>query len=159
MSSILVIQATLDDAEELARICKLAFDEDSYRETDESGNGNPGIDSPSYQRLRMSIYPYYKILDGDKIIGGVILKRRSLDHMEIDRIWVDPEYKGKGIGSVAIHHVEEIHYASRWTLNTPPWAKRNQRFYEKNGYRSLGLDPSIPQYPLLLLEKKINRVK
>ncbi len=153
MNPVRILPATLDDAEELARTCKLAFDEDSYRETGQSGEGNPGIDSPEYQRLRMSLYPYYKMVDGDRIIGGVILKRRSPEHMEIDRIWVDPTYKGKGAGSAAIMFVEEKHSAARWTVNTPPWAKRNIRFYERNGYRSQGIDPSIPQYPLLLLEK------
>jgi len=148
-----LLPASLDDAEELAQICKLAFYEDSYRETGQSGEGNPGIDSPEYQRLRMSLNPYYKIIDDDRIIGGVILKRRSPEHMEIDRIWVDPTYKGKGLGSAAIRFVEKNHKAARWTLYTPPWAKRNIRFYERNGYRNLGIDPSVPQYPLLLLEK------
>ena len=50
-----------------------------------------------------------------------------------------PDYQNQGIGSQAMTFLEETYpHINQWTLDTPVWAKRNQRFYEKHGYVKTG---------------------
>ncbi len=78
---------------------------------------------------------YYKILDGGRIIGGMIVFDLGRGHYELGRIFIAPEYQNQGIGAQALQFIEGAYpQARRWTLDTPSWATRNQHFYEAHGY-------------------------
>jgi len=49
-------------------------------------------------------------------------------------IYVSPEYKNMGIGKRAMQHMEQIHPAEKWILDTPRVSPKNKRFYEKCGF-------------------------
>nr|MCU0480744.1 GNAT family N-acetyltransferase [Anaerolineae bacterium] len=51
---------------------------------------------------------------------------------------IDPPYHGKGIGTLAMQFIETMHPATKWSLDTPIYATRNQHFYEKLGYIKVG---------------------
>ena len=49
-------------------------------------------------------------------------------------IYVLPEYKNRGVGQMAMEHMERLHPADKWILDTPKVSPKNKRFYEKCGY-------------------------
>ena len=49
-------------------------------------------------------------------------------------IYVLPEFKNQGIGKMAMEHIERLHPADKWILDTPKVSPKNKRFYEKCGY-------------------------
>lgn len=95
---------------------------------------------------------YYKILDGDMIIGGMVISRLKPGQYRLRRLYVDPDYQDKGVGTKAISFMEnEFPDAQVWNLDTPVVATRNHHFYEKLGYVRTG-DGGGGQY---LYEKRI----
>lgn len=60
---------------------------------------------------------------------------------ELGRIYIDPDFQDRGIGTQAMQFIEQAHPgARRWRLGTPIWATRNHHFYEKVGYVKMGDD-------------------
>jgi GNAT superfamily N-acetyltransferase len=73
------------------------------------------------------------------------------DHW-LGRMFVDPDLQNRGIGSEAMELLErELPDATRWTLETPPWNRRNHSFYRKAGYSRTGVSGSAD----LLFEKNM----
>ena len=146
------VLATPDDSTELTRTCKITFDDDTYKHTGKPEGGAPGYDDVNYQLQKMKEDTYLKILLGDKIIGGIILKRLAPDHIQLVRIWVLPNHQDKKIGHAAMKHIHTHYPAKKWTLETPPYALRNHYFYEKFGYVNKGWLPDCPE-PLYIYER------
>ena len=143
--------ARIEDAKALALASWRAFDHDVHYGAPGKG-GPPGYRSDKWQSRMTRAGRYYKILDDDRIIGGFILFDKGRGHMELGRIFVEPEYQNQGIGTQAIEFMEETFpQARRWTLDTPGWNKRTQHFYEKMGYVRVGSDRRHG----VLYEKKI----
>jgi len=94
---------------------------------------------------------------GDQIIGGVILFDMHQRHFNLGRIFVDPDWQDRGIGTQAIQFIEKTFpYVKRWSLDTPEWAVRNHHFYEKLGYVRVGEEvPPGVDMRLYLYEKRI----
>ena len=55
-----IIRASIRDADKLARLSKLAFDDDVHYGAPGPG-GPPGYDDPAWQRRMMKLGEYYKI--------------------------------------------------------------------------------------------------
>jgi GNAT superfamily N-acetyltransferase len=129
-------KATPDDAAALTAVQKRTFDDDSQRFAGQPSGGPPGYDSERWQLMMMiRATAYYKILDDDQIIGGIIVFDKGGGHFELGRIWIAPDYQDRGTGGQAIQFIEQAHpQATRWRLDTPAWAVRNHHFYEKAGY-------------------------
>lgn len=127
--------ATPDDAPALTAIQKRTFDDDSRLYAGQPVGGPPGYDSIEWQIRIMRQAVYYKILAGERIIGGLIVFNLGDGHYELGRIYIDPDYQNQGIGTLALRFVEHTYPQARiWTLDTPDWAYRNHHFYEKMGY-------------------------
>ena len=73
----------------------------------------------------------YRIVVGNKRVGGVILKiNKETNHNELDILFVSPEEHTKGIGYGAWLAVEALHPETKvWTTCTPYFEKRNIHFY------------------------------
>jgi ribosomal protein S18 acetylase RimI-like enzyme len=129
-------KATPADAAALTAVQKRTFDDDARRFSGQPSGGPPGYDSERWQLTMMiRATAYYKIVDGDQIIGGIIVFDMGGGHFVLGRIWIDPAYQDRGIGKQAIQFIEQAHpQAKKWTLDTPAWAVRNHHFYEKAGY-------------------------
>ena len=128
------------DADRLAEVSKLAFDYDTHYGAPGPG-GPPGYDAAAWQRRLMQLGEYYKIVDGKRIIGGIIVLRQGVREYEVGRVFIEPEFQNQGIGTQAFEWLWEVYpLAKRWTLGTPGWNQRTQHFYQKVGFVEIGKD-------------------
>jgi len=133
-------KARVADAQTLALISGRAFDHDVHYGAPGPG-GPPGYKSDQWQRKMMRLGDYYKILDDDQIIGGFIIFRKAPREYELGRIFIEPDYQNRGLGSQAFAFIwAEYPLAKRWTLGTPAWNRRNRHFYQKVGFVEIGMD-------------------
>lgn len=143
MSFITIEKATILDAEKLTNIKKRTFDEEVKKwlpNQDDIIDYN--IQPPGYSSIEMTKYmirelEYFKVLQAKEIIGGIIVTISGKSFGRIDRIFVDPNNQGQGIGSRVINLVEEEFPNVRtWDLETSSRQINNHYFYEKMGYRT-----------------------
>ena len=133
-------KARLGEAEKLAEVSKRAFDHDVHYGAPGPG-GPPGYDSAAWQAKVMRFGDYYKIVDGKRIIGGMVIMRRAAREYEVGRIFIEPESQDQGIGTEAFEFLwQKYSLAKRWTLDTPAWNERTRHFYEKLGFVEVGPD-------------------
>jgi GNAT superfamily N-acetyltransferase len=134
------IRADVTDAEDLARASERAFHSDIHCGAPELG-GPTGYKSADWQRKMMELGDYYKIIVEGGIVGGVIVFRRERLRYELGRIFVDPDYQNRGIGTSAFDFLwSRYPFAKLWVLGTPSWNQRNRHFYKKVGFIELGDD-------------------
>jgi GNAT superfamily N-acetyltransferase len=134
-------KAKYEDADKLTEVQIKTFDDDARRFLGQPSGGPPGYNSVGWQKMIMKKGSYYKILDGNTIIGGIIVFKMKPGHYNLGRIYIDPEYQNKGIGTQAMKFIESTFKdAQKWTLGTPKLAFRNHHFYEKLGYVRIGDD-------------------
>lgn len=143
MSFITIEKAFITDAEKLTEIMKRTFDEEGKKwlpNQDDVIDYN--IQPPGYSSIEVTKYmirelEYYKVLKDNEIIGGIIITISGKSFGRIDRIFIDPNYQGKGIGSRVIHLAErEFPNIRIWDLETSSKQINNHYFYEKMGYRT-----------------------
>lgn len=138
--------AEKEDAAILSEICKKAFDSDAEVGAPGPG-GPPGYDSPEAQVRFMGFLDYYKILLNDRIVGGIMVGSAEKEHNVLERIFVDPAFHRKGIGTKASELLWEVYPGIKlWTLGTPEWNVRTKNFYEKLGFIQIGWDLGDPAW-------------
>ena len=73
----------------------------------------------------------YRIMEGSKKVGGVILKiDKATQHNHLEILFVVPDEHTKGIGYGAWQAVEALHPETKiWETCTPYFEKRNIHFY------------------------------
>jgi RimJ/RimL family protein N-acetyltransferase len=126
--------ATPSDANTLAEISKRAFHSDITCGGQSEG-GPPGYESAQWQAFIMKKSKYYTFSIGELIVGGAIVFNKGKGHYYLGRIFIDPEYHRKGIGTEAMQLLlRKYSDARRWTLETPPWNIRTKAFYQKLGF-------------------------
>jgi N-acetylglutamate synthase-like GNAT family acetyltransferase len=146
-------RAGIEDAKELLLIKINAFkpDEDLY------GFGPPGYESLDGIQNAIEKEFYYKILDDQKIIGGMCIFDRGEGLYWIGSIYIDAGRQNKGIGTLAMKFLkEEFPQSRKWQLETPYLSFRNHHFYEKLGFVKVGEE--VPEefkdgFRLFLYEK------
>ncbi|HDR7516462.1 GNAT family N-acetyltransferase [Bacillus mobilis] len=141
MTIITIEKASIVDAEKLTEIMTRTFDKEAKRWL--CGQGEVidyNIQPPGYSSVEMMKYSIeeldcYKVIMGGKIIGGIIVTISGKSYGRIDRIFVEPVYQGKGIGSKVIKLIEEEYSSIRiWDLETSSRQINNHYFYKKMGY-------------------------
>ena len=155
--NITIERATPADAESLVKVQIAAFHYDSQLYPGVEIGGPPGYDSVTQMRQRIQQETCYKIVDERQCIGGMVVFELGQEHHHLDVIFLDPAYQNRGIGTQAMQFIEQTHPASRWTLDTPQWAVRNQHFYEKLGYVKKNEHEDEDGTPLIAYEKRIVR--
>ena len=143
-----VERATTKDAERLTQIQTRTFEDDNKRKPlGCSMEGPPGYNSVDWNARWTSRTPYFKIVCDGQIVGGLIVFDLGEGRYELGRIYVDPDRQNQGIGQQAVAWMfQAFPGATRWTVGTPNWAKRNQCFYEKVGFvrvRETEVDPAL----------------
>lgn len=129
------LKASEEDAKTLVELQIRAFSID----VDICGEGPPGYDSVKRQIELMESHIYYKVVDGDKLIGGFYIHPKQKGHYEIIRLFVDPNYQGKGIGCMALKYIEELFDdLELLELEASDFRKDNHTFYENRGYVKVG---------------------
>lgn len=141
MSLIAIAKATITDVEKLTEINKRTFDEELKKWLPNQENViDYNIQPPGYSSIEMTKYmirelEYFKILQDKEIVGGIIITISGMSYGRIDRIFIDPNYQGKGIGSRVINLIEdEFPNVRTWDLETSGRQINNHYFYEKMGY-------------------------
>jgi GNAT superfamily N-acetyltransferase len=116
--------------------------------------GPPGYDSVEVMRQKIQTDECYKIVYEGQIIGGIIVFDQGQGHFHLDVIDIDPAYHNRGIGTLAMQFIERTYPATKWTLDTPTYAVRNQHFYEKFGYVMVG-EAAHDGITLIAYEKRV----
>ena len=132
--------ARAEDATTLTDKCKRAFDSDSEVGAPGPG-GPPGYDSLEWniKTIKNQYLQYYTILKGKEIVGGFIVGDRGPGYQVCERVWVDPDYMRKGIGTKAFELIwEKYPSADLWVLGTPEWNLRTNPFYQSIGFVQIG---------------------
>lgn len=128
-------KTTIRDVRALTKVQIKTFDHDSKKFLGIDTGGPPGYDSEEWQIQIMQKADYYKIVKDNKIIGGFIIFNPRKGEYVLGRIYIDPDYQDRGIGTQAMKFMlNKYSDAVKWSLDTPSWAIRNHYFYEKLGF-------------------------
>lgn len=132
--TVIIEHATPDDLETLVRVQIAAFHSDATYYPGVELGGPPGYDSRDANREMMQTSDYYKLIVDGQIAGGfnVYDKGEGVYHLGV--LYVHPNYHNQGVGSAAMQYIAAAYPAKTWTLDTPGYATRNHRFYEKHGF-------------------------
>ena len=103
---------------------------------------------------------YYTVFVGivhKKIIGVLVISRHS-SNFYIDHIEVDPDYRGKGIGTELLIFTEK--YVKQQNLkvirlDTLEINKKAQQFYKKNKFEQIGWFKNLYEEKMQMFRKKI----
>jgi GNAT superfamily N-acetyltransferase len=142
------------DAARLVQVQVAAFHNDSVFYPGVALGGPPGYESVAVMLEKIELDDAYTFRWEGQIIGGMVIFKHTPQRHHLDVIFIDPAYHNQGIGSQAMTFLEQTYPAVQvWTLNTPQYATRNQHFYEKFGYRKVGVS-EIGGLPLIDYEKR-----
>lgn len=135
-----LVKATISDAVQLTAIMKKTFDGEAEKWLTHLDTIDFNIQPPGYTSVEMTKYmirelEYFKVMYDGILVGGIIATISGKSYGRIDRIFIDPDYQGKGIGSLVINLIEkEFPYVRAWDLETSSRQLNNHYFYEKMGY-------------------------
>lgn len=132
-------RAAIHDTGALVSAAVAAFHHDSSLYPGVEIGGPPGYDSPVVIQRKIAEEECFTIVEGERVIGGIVVLVKGNGHYHLDLIFIIPEYHNRGIGTQAMRFLENAYPAATlWTLDTPTWAIRNIHFYEKLGYVKVG---------------------
>ncbi|MEI2663033.1 GNAT family N-acetyltransferase [Rossellomorea sp. LJF3] len=144
MGTVKIEKANIEDALILTGLKKNVFDTEKEKWLrGQDGIVDHNIQPPGYDSIEMTKYMirelnYFKILYEGLLVGGLILTVVGKRHGRVDRIFVDPLYQGKGIGTMVMKRMEtEYPEVMTWELETSSRQLNNHRFYEKMGYKKI----------------------
>ena len=124
------------DFSELVEISRESFLIDSTRYSPCGPGGPEGFDSIPWHKDASKRGKFFVFFKDEEMAGGVFISLKS-DHTGwVNRIFVKHALRGRGIGRRVFFLLEQKYSRiMEWGLDTPDWAKHNQRFYESMGYR------------------------
>ena len=98
--------------------------------------------------------------DGEPVAYGGLRPAPALDHdtIEIKRMWVHPAWRGAGLGSRMLRHLEELareRGAARLVLDTNGVLDEAIAMYERAGYRAIDRYPGSDPHATHFFEKTI----
>jgi len=105
VSELRLRRATPEDAAQLAAISKRAFEGDiHYGAPGPEPCGPPGYDSPEWQAKAMGWRgaTYFKLVSGNRTIGGAICFDQGEGRLYLGRIYLDPSVQNRGLGRQAM---------------------------------------------------------
>lgn len=134
-----LVRASMEDAEEIWRMQRIAFAGLLARYQD--FDTNPGNEPLAKVQWRLSLpatYFYFIRVDGENAGAIRIIDHHDESRKRISPLFVLPEYRGKGVGQAAIREAERLHGETHWNLGTILQEPKNCHLYEKMGYTSTG---------------------
>ena len=138
-------KASTSDALILNCISKQSFDSDIDVGAPSKG-GPPGYMSLSFHTKMARMNHLFKLTDNGLIVGGAILFPER-DMLNIGRVFVSPEHFHKGYGTFMMREIEAMFPdVKEFTLDTPIWNIRTNRFYTKLGYSEVKRDREFIYY-------------
>lgn len=139
-----------DELEHMRRIAVEAFAEDLRRH----GSMPDRIETIGWHEEGCADGSYLAIWADGRIAGGArVFHYDDEDIFRLGSLFIDPALHGLGIGRQAIEAIERLYPQARgWSLDTPAWNIRNQRFYRNAGYVQVGRSRPKPASDLILFD-------
>lgn len=139
------LPAGTSDALTLTGISKRSFETDVSVGGPSKG-GPPGYMSVPFHTKMARMKHLYKLTDNGLVVGGAILSLKD-DVLNIERIFVAPEYFRKGYGLFMMKQIEELFSnVKKFLLDTPDWNVRTNSLYKKLGYKELRRGKGLVYY-------------
>ncbi len=143
--SLQFMPAGTSDALTLTGISKRSFETDVSVGGPSKG-GPPGYMSVPFHAKMARMKHLYKLTDNGLVVGGAILSLKD-DVLNIERIFVAPEYFRKGYGLFMMKQIEELFSnVKKFLLDTPDWNVRTNSLYKKLGYKELRRGKGLVYY-------------
>jgi ribosomal protein S18 acetylase RimI-like enzyme len=143
--SLQFLPAGTSDALTLTGISKRSFETDVSVGGPSKG-GPPGYMSVPFHTKMARMKHLYKLTDNELVVGGAILSLKD-DVLNIERIFVAPEYFRKGYGLFMMKQIEELFSnVKKFLLDTPDWNVRTNSLYKKLGYKELRRGKGLVYY-------------
>ncbi len=128
---ITIERAIQSDIETIHHVIRAAFQQDK----DVLGEGPELFEHPETIQKYVSSRKMWLIFEDGNSVGCLTVFVGSGREACLGCLAILPEYQNRGIGSEVLRWIENNFRATRlWRLDTPAYQKRNQHFYEKNGY-------------------------
>lgn len=147
------------DVQNLTKIMKRAFDEDTRRHLGRECGGPTGYDNGEFIQKWFieSGADAFKILSDGKLIGGFnIFKDLEKQEYILGCIFIDAVCEDSGYGSLVWKKIEAMYPdAVKWRTETPGFSRRNHNFYvNKCGFHVVHIDnPKDIEECQFILEK------
>ena len=126
------------DLPELTGVMTRAFDDDARKHLGVEKGGPEGYDNGGFFRKWLFGHERsvgYKVVSDDRIVGAIIVWIFDTGQNILGTVFVDPEHQDRGVGARIWAFVESTYPDTRtWQLETPSFATKNHRFYEKCGF-------------------------
>ena len=143
--SLQFLPAGTSDALTLTGISKRSFETDVSVGGPSKG-GPPGYMSVPFHTKMARMKHLYKLTDNELVVGGAILSLKD-DVLNIERIFVAPEFFRKGYGLFMMKQIEELFSnVKKFLLDTPDWNVRTNSLYKKLGYKELRRGKGLVYY-------------
>lgn len=143
--SLQFLPAGTSDALTLTGISKRSFETDVSVGGPSKG-GPPGYMSVPFHTKMARMKHLYKLTDNGLVVGGAILSLKD-DVLNIERIFIAPEYFRKGYGLFMMKQIEELFSnVKKFLLDTPDWNVRTNSLYKKLGYKELRRGKGLVYY-------------
>ncbi len=147
----IIERASIDDAEEILAIQKLAYLSEARIYDDYSLP--PLTESLEQIRSDFESWLFLKAMIDGKIIGSVKGCMRQ-ETCHIGRLFVHPDFQNHGFGVMLMKEIEGcVRDARRYELFTGHLSERNLRLYEKLGYIPFSFEMATDDLKLVFLEK------
>ncbi len=147
---ITIKRAELDDAHDITKIKKAAFNKEIHTYLGRDG-GPPGYDKVESEIDIINSFIAYKIMLGNEIIGAFFLIPKDNNRMHFEDFVIDPIHQGNGYGFLTMQLVEQKYPTIKeWFLTTPVFSIGNQHLYEKFGYKEIGRNDDEIEYLKIL---------
>ena len=138
-------KAGTSDSLVINSISKRSFDSD-VTVGNPSVGGPPGYMSVSFHTKMARTNHLYKLTEDGLIVGGAIIFPDG-EKLNIERIFVSPEYHRKGFGLFMMQKIEAMYpEVKEFYLDTPIWNVRTNHFYKKLGYLEYKRDDELIYY-------------
>lgn len=143
--SLQFLPAGTSDALTLTGISKRSFETDVSVGGPSKG-GPPGYMSVPFHTKMARMKHLYKLTDNGLIVGGAILSLKD-DTLNIERIFIAPEYFRKGYGLFIMKEIESrFKNVKKFMLDTPDWNVRTNAFYKRLGYKEVRREKGLVYY-------------